>query len=78
MNLHLVDLATINNTDADSLLGGSGDDIIVGALGSDFVDGQDGADVIDVSSGGDGVDGIDTVVDSTLDVIFRDPTDLLI
>ncbi|MHC4879553.1 MAG: beta strand repeat-containing protein, partial [Planctomycetota bacterium] len=71
-------LETVNNTDADSLLGGNGNDTIAGGLGSDFVDGQDGADTIDVTSGGDGIDGIDTVVDSLLDAIFRDPTDLLI
>ena len=73
-----LDLATVNNTDNDSLLGGDGDDTIVGALGSDFVNGNAGADVIDVTSGGDAFGGIDTVMGDMLDRIFSDPTDLLI
>jgi Ca2+-binding RTX toxin-like protein len=73
-----LDLATVNNTDNDSLLGGDGNDTIVGALGSDFINGNAGADVIDVTSGGDAFDGIDTVMGDMLDAIFSDPTDLLI
>jgi hypothetical protein len=72
------DLATINMSDMDSLLGGSGSDTIAGAIGADFIDGEGDADIIDAQSGGDTTDGIDTIVGGAGDIIFRDPEDTLL
>ena len=67
-----------DSTDRDSLFGGDGSDTIFGGIGSDTVNGQAGTDIIDVLGGGRSESGIDTIVKDQIDIIFRDPTDVLI
>lgn len=74
----ITDLALLNTSTADSILGGAGNDTIVGAAGSDTVNGGDDDDIIDVASGGDTTTGLDSVISSTgTDMTFADPEDTI-
>jgi Ca2+-binding RTX toxin-like protein len=59
----------------DTLIGGSGDDALDGGDGADWLYGNGGADVF---VGGQGVDRIHAGGDKAVDLIYVDPTDILV